>query len=229
MAVCDILGRKLGPGQSFVNPAARSLAPMWRYAILFWLMAAPLAAQGGPGAQAYLERVKSAVSQDRYNQLRHQPERMARLATELTFSYGAGDGLTAADIDIAIDHRRAQARARALRDLLAADLNGDGRLGWLEAEAVAMSLSGRERARLFTRFGIADEDDDGTVDWGELRHYADARAFKAFSEREAAVWRGLMHLDLDADGLLDLEEVGAALSYILADDDPVVRPSGQAL
>ena len=104
-----------------------------------------------------------------------------------------------------------KARARAMEDLLIADLDADLTVTGAEIGAIALALSGHARGLLWTRHRRADLDADGRVGLAELRNFADRRALQYLSEGRALALGNLMALDLDGDGQVAVAEAERAL------------------
>ena len=162
------------------------------------------------GTTALAERLPPEV----VTRLGDAPRLFEEEAAGLIFAYGAGGAITAEGIDTAIAHDRAKARARAVEDLMAADLNADGVLSGPEVIAAGRAMSPRASGLLWSRHGRADTDGDGSVDGVELAAYARARALAAMGPVEAARAHDLMLLDLDADGRVTLDEVALAMQAL---------------
>lgn len=162
------------------------------------------------GTAALAERLPPPVM----TRLREAPERFEEETAGLIFAYGHGGAITTEGIDTAIAHSRAKARARAVADLMASDLDADGVLSGLEVAVAGQALAPRARGLLWTRHGRADADGDGAVDPAELAAYAETRAQATMGPAEAARLHDLMLFDLDADGRVTLDEVSLAMQAL---------------
>jgi Ca2+-binding EF-hand superfamily protein len=140
------------------------------------------------------------------------PDRVETMALDLIAGFGGAEGLTAQGIEAHIALERASARASALRRLLAADLDADGRVTRAELAVAQGAASAAMRGRMERQFTLADADGDGQVDAAELAADAQAAALRALDEDEAALMRALLGLDGDGDGALTGREVTLALA-----------------
>jgi Ca2+-binding EF-hand superfamily protein len=144
--------------------------------------------------------------------MERNPDRMERQALDLIAGFGGPDGLIAAGIEDHIALERAEARASALRRMLAMDLDGDGTVTRAELAVAQRAASATQRGRLERQFTTADADGDGRADPAELMADAEAAALRALDEGEADLLRSLMTLDVDGDGALTGREVATALA-----------------
>lgn len=160
---------------------------------------------------AFHARVVGQVGESQVKRWLEMPDWTVRDVSRIAHSYDPAQMLTPQAIEAAILHRRAQARARALRDLLDTDLNGDGAVSRGEVARIALALDGRARGLLWLRHRRADGDGDGHVNAHELRVYADHRAQQHLGARPAQAMRNLLLLDLDDDGAVSVREAEEAL------------------
>lgn len=135
------------------------------------------------------------------------PEAFMADALRLVAGFGGPKGLTAADIDRALAIDRAAARAGALRDLLVADLDGDGALREDEVAGYMTVLSARSRGAFLASVAEADTGQDGGLDPAELAAAAARAASLAVSDSEAAGMRALLTFDGDGDGSVTAMEL----------------------
>jgi hypothetical protein len=154
----------------------------------------------GNPPEKMLKRMKSA------------PEAFVTDAAEMILGYGVNGGIDAAGIDMAIAVDRAAARGREMGRLLQADLDADGSANAQEIAVLVQAASAKGRARVAMTFETADTDADGTVTGSEMQMHAAKVGADAISPAKAAALAGLMVLDADADGILTLAEVRAAVA-----------------
>lgn len=160
-------------------------------------------------AQALPEAMTKAVKAN--------PQRFVEDAAEVIHGFGppgAEPGVDAAGIETAIALVRAEARAGALRKLLAADLDADGGVTTQEMAELAAAAKASDRGKLVALQAAADLDGDGTATPPELMAAAEQEARRSFPERRAALLRDLMLLDADRDGRVTLPEVQTAVDRI---------------
>lgn len=156
-----------------------------------------------PGLIGLMQRLPDAT----LKRLQNKPEKFLTEAAALIFGYGAEGAIDPAGLERYIALERAEARARAMQRLLAADLDNDGVVAAAELASLADAASARERGRLRQRHLAADVDGDGAVTMEELRDAGQAAALDKLSDSDADVLRGFMACDLDGDGRVSLEEV----------------------
>lgn len=149
--------------------------------------------------------------------LRSAPETFLRNAARLIHGYGTADGIDAAGIEGYIALTRARVRARAITPLLAADLNGDGKIGRDEMLAVAATLAARARGNLRIDFDLGDKNSDGLLPLDELRAFGQAKAIADLTEEETQRLMGLLVFDSDGNGWTTMPEVEAGVARILDD------------
>ncbi|MGR3491406.1 MAG: hypothetical protein ACU0DW_05055 [Shimia sp.] len=137
-------------------------------------------------------------------------ERMLEDVSELILSYGNG-ALTADDVGIAMSHATAQARLRAMTDVLSADLDADGAVTEAEFLAIQGALTPWETGRLAARLLRGDTDGDGTLSAAEVSAFVEARIAQRLSEPKLMLWADAMRFDTDNDGTLTLREADRAI------------------
>ena len=131
--------------------------------------------------------------------------------------YGGAQGIDAAGIDRYIAVTRAEARARLLGSLLAADLDNDGAVTADEVAELAPLIGARERGRLLRAQVQGDPDSDGMMSARELQAVAEKAGMQRVSAAAATALVGLMAFDLDGNGLvspIELADVVAAVTRI---------------
>lgn len=156
-----------------------------------------------PGLLGLMQRLPEAT----LKRLQKAPERFLTEASALIYGYGSEGHIGPAEIERFIALERAEARASAMRRLLAADLDNDGVIAGAELASLADAASARERGRLRQAHLAADLDGDGAVSAVELREAGQMAALDKLSEADAEVLRGFMACDLDGDGAVSLAEV----------------------
>ncbi|MEM6727560.1 MAG: hypothetical protein AAF618_03595 [Pseudomonadota bacterium] len=144
------------------------------------------------------------------------PNDAVNVVIDIAYSYWRDRAVTSEAIDIAITHAHAEARARAMGDLLKADLDDDLVLSEAEIAAVELEMTGYARGLLWTGHRHADLDRDGRVDFGEMRAYAQARADQYLSQHRADMLRALMFLDMDGNGKVTVPEAEEAIGKLSA-------------
>ncbi len=153
----------------------------------------------------------------RLEALRQAPQRMLEDAAELILGYGARDGLRREGIVHAIALQRAYVRAREMRRLLLADLDGDGALRRRELDVLIAASGARARGRLLMAFDVADGDRDGTVSARELMGWAQAEAMREVSQADEILLLSFMAFDIDGNGAVTLAEIRAAIEVFRQD------------
>lgn len=149
--------------------------------------------------------------------IKANPQRFVEDAAEVIHGFGtpgAEPGVDAVGIDTAIALVRAEARAGALRKLLAADLDGDGAVTATEMAVLAAAARASDRGKLIALQAAADRNGDGTATPPELVAQAEDEARRSYPENRAALLRNLMLLDADGNGRVTLVEVQAAVDRI---------------
>ncbi len=135
------------------------------------------------------------------------PDRLVEGVARLIAGYGSGGRIGPDGIERYIGTKRADLRAREMREFLQADLDNDLSVSAAERDAHVAAADAGDRVRLLTDFRAADLDEDGTVGFAEMRARAHANAIRVLSEQNAADLRDLMLFDLDGDGFVALDEV----------------------
>lgn len=164
----------------------------------------PLMALAGP--EALPEAVKKRILR--------APQAYVDQMTRLVAGFGGPAGLTAEGIATHVAVERAYARADALRDLLAADLDNDGAVTRAEAERLMQVLSARGRGGFLLSFTAADGDGDGRADPAELRQMAEAAGLARLGAREAEALQAVLAFDADRDGAVSLPELRAGVAAL---------------
>lgn len=167
--------------------------------LMVWL-AGPL------GAQGLSEAVLKAVKAD--------PAPFLDLAADLIHGFGGAGGIDRAGVDRFVAMERAEARASALRRLAVADLDFDGAVTSDEMAVLAAAASAKARGRLWAMQEAADGDGDGTVSATETAEFARSEAMRSFDAKDEALARSVLSFDANADGLVSLEEVKAAVAAL---------------
>ncbi len=124
----------------------------------------------------------------------------------MILGYGTGGAIDLAALQNMVAMERADARARAMRRLQGADLNGDGAIGGDEMRIKAAAMAAAARGRMIQYFGRADLDGDDTVSVAELQDYANSIAVQTFGEDKAANVLSMMGFDKNGDGRVTLAE-----------------------
>lgn len=177
--------------------------------LLSWLPP-PARAQGlGDGIDT--TALEAALPDRTLKRLRAQPTRYLEEAVSLILGYGGPQGLDLAGIDRFVASERAQVRAREVRRLLLADLDGDTRVDADEIRHLLAASSARQRGPLMLAHRAADGDGDGTVTCAELHRHADALAHREVSVEDAILLRSFLEFDLDENGFVALDEVTLAI------------------
>ncbi|MEX0312250.1 MAG: hypothetical protein AB3N17_18600 [Tateyamaria sp.] len=164
--------------------------------------------------QALLDALVARTPGATLNRMRNRPEAFVEEAAGLILGYGGPQGLSAADIETAINAERARLRAREIRRVLDADLNGDLSVTRRELNVVLSAASATMRGRLLVWHRAADKDDDGTATWPEIRKFASQSAQTHMTDQAAAAMRAMMTFDLDGDGFVMLQEVLDAMHIL---------------
>lgn len=135
-----------------------------------------------------------------------------RVAAEVIRGYGGPDGLDEAGIRNYVALTRAEARASALTALIRADLDGDGAVTGEEGQIYQDSLSARARARFGRQFELADLNADQGLSKEEVSTAAVAAGLGALDGEEEASLLGLLALDGDGNGAINLDELREGLA-----------------
>ncbi|MEO0402089.1 MAG: hypothetical protein AAF214_06910 [Pseudomonadota bacterium] len=148
------------------------------------------------------------------NRMRDRPEAFVQEAAGLILGYGGSDGLSAEDVETAIAAELARLRARELRRLLDADLNGDLSVSAEELDVLVGAASATMRGRLMVWHRASDLNRDGTASWTEIRAHARAVAEAGLSAQARAAMRAMMVFDLSGDGRVHMNEVLDAMDVL---------------
>ncbi|WP_299150318.1 hypothetical protein [uncultured Tateyamaria sp.] len=148
------------------------------------------------------------------DRMRTRPEAFVEEAAGLILGYGGGDGLRASHIEQAIAAELARLRAREMRRLLEADLNGDLGVTQSELNVLLRAASATMRGRLLVWFRAADVNGDHVVAWSEMRAHASRKAHVAMGPHAADAMRAMMTFDLDHDGAVEMSEVLDAMNAL---------------
>lgn len=135
-----------------------------------------------------------------------------RNAADIIRGHGGPDGLTQGDIRNYVALIRAEARAKALQPFLRADLDGDGAVNLIEAEVYSSSLSARSRSWFGYAYDLADLDLDGVLTVEEVSGAGIAAALDAVDDNDEAALTGLLALDSDGNGAVNLDELRQGLA-----------------
>lgn len=179
---------------------------------IFWLILVLVL----PGAAAAALDLPPAL----VKRIARDPAGWEEEALRLVAGFGTAQGLTVEGIDRAIAVDRAAARANALRDLLVADLDGDGAVTGAELAGYLPVLSARGRGGFALLVAQADGNGDGDLDAAEVAAAARTAAEAALSPRRLEAMRSLLAFDADGDGTVSLAELHggvAALAVVPAD------------
>jgi hypothetical protein len=134
-----------------------------------------------------------------------------RNAADVIRGHGGQDGLSGEDIRNYVALTWAEARATALIRLMRADLDGNGAVGGDEAVVYQDSLSARSRARFGRDFEAADLNLDLHLSGDEVATFGASAAWAALNREDEAALAGLLGLDADGDGAVDLDELRTGL------------------
>lgn len=179
---------------------------------IFWLILVLVL----PGAAAAALDLPPAL----VKRIARDPAGWEEEALRLVAGFGTAQGLTVEGIDRAIAVDRAAARANALRDLLVADLDGDGAVTGAELAGYLPVLSARGRGGFALLVAQADGNGDGDLDAAEVAAAGRIAAEAALSPRRLEAMRSLLAFDADGDGTVSLAELHggvAALAVVPAD------------
>jgi hypothetical protein len=143
-----------------------------------------------------------------------------RNAADVIRGHGGADGLSAEEIRNYVALMRAEARATALTRLIRSDLDGDGAVTMAEAQIYQDSLSARARARFGRDFEVADLDLDQNLSVDEVAIYGATSALAALNGEDEAALAGLLGLDVDGNGAVDLDELRSGLARASASKSP---------
>lgn len=170
-------------------------------ALVIWL-----SGQAALWAQAVPEAVMKRLQKD--------PSPYLDLAADLIHGFGGAQGIDRAGIARFVALQRAEARAGAMRRLVLADLDFDGKITRAELADVAAAASAYARGRLWKLHEAADTDGDGIVASVEVEAYGRAEAMRLFSAADEAEVMSVLAFDGDNNGWVDLTEVTAALAAL---------------
>jgi Ca2+-binding EF-hand superfamily protein len=147
---------------------------------------------------------------------------VVHLVSILRVADRAGDGLDRADIELSRAKREAQARARAVSEVLGYDLNGDFKITRDEIAMVAQGEEPYRAQQVQSTIDRFDGDGDGSITLAE----ADASAQE--SDGDAQI-DALLALDPNRDGKLTAAELHAlaerAFGRIDSDGDGKISPA----
>lgn len=124
----------------------------------------------------------------------------------MILGYGTDGAIDLVALQNMVAMERADARARAMRRLQGADLDGDGAIDGDEMRIKAASSAAAARGRMIQYFGKADLDGNDQVSVVELQGYANSVALQTFGEDKAANVLALMGFDKNGDGQVTLAE-----------------------
>lgn len=187
-----------------------------RSLVFLMMLGLPLQAQdmppgevAGAGATGVLSALQGLPKQT-LKQLRMAPDKFLTEAAGLILGYGGPKGIDLEGIDTFVAGERARVRARAVADLVEADLDADGSVSRRELTAVMAAASARTRGRLHLTHAAADADKDGIATATEIWRAAGEKALQVLDEADAETLRAFMMFDLDGDGYVTLPEVSEA-------------------
>ncbi len=143
--------------------------------------------------------------------MKEAPDAFVSDAADLILGFGRDGGIDKAGIGQAIAVERASARAKEMRQLMSADLDGDGLARADEIAVLVQAAPANGRGRVALAFDAADTDRDGGVSASEMAAQVQREGEDAVSPARAAALAALMQLDLDSDGSLTLGEVRDAV------------------
>lgn len=191
---------------------------MGRFLVLFCfvLLALPgrIAAAQEVDGTALMDALIARTPGATLHRMRERPNAFEREAAGLILGYGGADGVSATEIENAILAEAARLRARELRRLLEADLDGDLTVTTPELNVLIQAASATMRGRLVVWHRTADRDRDGVARWGELRQHAQAVAEQSFDAQARAAMRAMMVFDLDDNGRVEMAEVLDAMEML---------------
>ncbi|QBF32744.1 EF-hand domain-containing protein [Thalassococcus sp. S3] len=186
--------------------------------LLLILALAGSPATADPAEEAFgsanLQVLEGSLPHRVLQRLRKSPSRFLEEAAGLILGYGGPRGIDANGIRTSIAVQRAHIRAREIRKMLLADLDGDGRVTQEELRALIAASAARSRGALLLFHKAADRDDDGIVTLDEMRRQAQTVALADVTEADEALLLSFMSFDLDENGFVSLEEIGAAITVL---------------
>jgi hypothetical protein len=156
--------------------------------------------------------VMASAQDDMLVAIQKNPDRYFDRASALIYGYGGPKGIDKAGIEQAIALQRADARALAMRKLMAADLDFDGAIGGDEIAVIGAAANATARGRLWQMFAAADADGDGRVTAEELAAWGLAQAMDRVSAADAAETLAVLGFDSDNNGWVTLGELRAGLA-----------------
>jgi Ca2+-binding EF-hand superfamily protein len=171
------------------------------------------AAQAGDGRDP--AQVAAGLPQSTVARIQSGPERYAERTAEIIAGYGGADGIDANGIARYIAVTRAEARARRMGEMLAADLDNDGTITADEVASLAPLLDARQRGRLTQAHRRGDGDSDGVLTAAELQAVGEAAARRRIGAQAATALQALMAFDLDANGSVSTTELGQVVAAVL--------------
>lgn len=145
------------------------------------------------------------------NDTQKKLERQFEDVAAVILGYGTGGGINLAALQNVVAMERADARARAMRRLQGADLNGDGAIAGDEMRIKAAASTAAARGRMILYFAKADQDGNDQVSAAELQSYANSVAVQTFGDDKAAKVLALMEFDQNGDGQVTLAEARAII------------------
>lgn len=194
------------------------------------------AAQSADSAPAFSTSALDWVRIQFGNQFNREPYDWSLKQVERQFGVlfdaariSGGDGISAQDEKLAEDIAQASQRANAIRTVLSADINGDGKV---TREEVRMMLRQRYSKRMqlhrearmqreFDRIFVNDANRDGTITIGEIVESHQKRAVLSGSRnfRSSSSNAVPMSLDRNGDAVVTRDELVAAVRVVFAEID----------
>jgi hypothetical protein len=147
-------------------------------------------------------------------QVKSDPAPFLDLAANLIHGFGGARGIDRVGVDRFVALERAEGRASALRRLQVADLNFDGAITRDEMAVLVAAAAAKSRGRLWALFERADGSGDAVVKADEMLAYGRTEAMTSFSVADEALVRSVLTFDANADGLVALDEVRAAVAAL---------------
>ena len=184
-----------------------------RLLVLAMLLSGPALAQSDL-SELTLEELLGHTPGAMLKTLQDNPDRFVAEAAGVILGYGGADGIDATGLEQAVLAARAQIRARELRRLLTADLDGNFAIDATELDIALRAASATMRGRLLGWHLEADRNADGVAGWDEIRGFAARAAQKGFNDSRAEAIRRLMVFDLDQNGCVTVPEVRAAVTIL---------------
>ena len=143
-----------------------------------------------------------------------QPERFVTFASDVIHGFGQAGRLDAAGLESFLALERASARASALRQIHAGDMDGDGTVTRAELGVLAAASSARARGRLWRQFDAADAQPDGRVTGAEITRWANAEAARRLSRAVEGDARAILTFDRDKDGMVTEAELRKGVAFL---------------